>query len=532
MSFLVLPPETNSALMHAGAGSAPMLAAAAAWDGLAAELGSAAQSFSLVASGLAADAWQGAASAAMLSTAAQYSGVLGAAAAQAQTTAAQAQTVASEFEAAVTATVHPALVAANRNQLVQLVFSNLFGQNAPAIAATEFDYEAMWARDVAAMVGYHGGVSAAAAQLSSWTTAFPHLSGGVAAAIASSPVGSALSSLNPAAGGAQGGPLTGNPLGAVQRAVIDVINAPTSLLLGYNLIPSGPQPTGGKATISGSTATTPLTMRNGTEPIVDASVGTGGPQPLLVDTGSRGLVIPFTDVGGLYGLLRLGIPRGLNVGSFGFGLGDIDYLYLTYDAKVNFGGGLVTSPTPVNVELISFPTSLQALHSDGLTFQSRFAQIGAAGVLGVGPNTTGPGSIAPTQELPAPFNQGLLINEQQGYLQFGANPFAPIAQLNGFPITTLEVRVNGGAPQAVPSIVDSGGADGSIPSFLNVKPGDTVDVYAPGDPNPLYEFIDQVNYSPTPITSGLMNTGNFIFSAHPIYISYSPNGVGTAFIDQ
>jgi hypothetical protein len=27
-------------------------------------------------------------------------------------------------------------------------------------------------------------------------------------------------------------------------------------------------------------------------------------------------------------------------------------------------------------------------------------------------------------------------------------------------------------------------------------------------------------------------TGNFIFSAYPIYISYSPNGVGTAFIDS
>src|SRR6516162_7099223 len=148
MSFLVLPPETNSALMHAGAGSAPMLAAAAAWDGLAAELGSAAQSFSSVTSGLASDAWQGAASAAMLSTAVRYTAVLSAAAIQAQTAAAQAQAVASEFESALAATVHPALVTANRNQFVQLVFSNLFGQNAPAIAAAESDYEAMWARDV------------------------------------------------------------------------------------------------------------------------------------------------------------------------------------------------------------------------------------------------------------------------------------------------------------------------------------------------------------------------------------------------
>ncbi len=531
MSFLVSPPEITSALLHSGAGPGPMLAAAVAWDGLAGELGSAAQSFSSVTSGLAADAWRGAASAAMLSTAAQYSGVLGAAAAQAQTTAAQAQTVASEFEAAVAAAVHPALVTANRDQLVHLVFSNLFGQNAPAIAATESDYEAMWAADVAAMVGYHGGVSAAAAQLSSWTTALPNLAQ-VSDAIAGG-------SLSPAAAGPlQGllgglGPI-GGAFGSVRQLAVDVVNAPTSLLLGFNLIPSGPQPTGGSATISGSTATTPLTLRDGTEPIVDASVGSGGPEPLLVDTGSRGLVIPFTDVGGLVGLVRLGIPHGINMSSYGFGTGDLDYVYLTYDAKVNFGGGLVASHTPVNVELFGFPTSLQSLQQNGLTFQSNFASDGAAGVLGVGPNASGPGNSIPTQALPAPFNQGLLINENQGsggYLQFGANPFAPIAQLNGFPITNLDVRVNGGAPQVVPSIVDSGGVNGSIPSFLNVKPGDTVDVYAPGDPNPLYQFTDQVNYFPTPISSGLMNTGNFIFDAYPIYISYSPNGVGTAFID-
>ncbi|WP_191964694.1 PPE domain-containing protein, partial [Mycobacterium tuberculosis] len=39
------------------------------------------------------------------------------------------------------ATVDPLLVAANRHQLVSLVLSNLFGQNAPAIAATEAAYE-------------------------------------------------------------------------------------------------------------------------------------------------------------------------------------------------------------------------------------------------------------------------------------------------------------------------------------------------------------------------------------------------------
>ncbi|WP_152376417.1 PPE domain-containing protein, partial [Mycobacterium tuberculosis] len=64
MEFPVLPPEINSVLMYSGAGSSPLLAAAAAWDGLAEELGSAAVSFGQVTSGLTAGVWQGAAAAA------------------------------------------------------------------------------------------------------------------------------------------------------------------------------------------------------------------------------------------------------------------------------------------------------------------------------------------------------------------------------------------------------------------------------------------------------------------------------------
>ncbi len=79
-NFAVLPPEINSLRMYLGAGSAPMLQAAAAWDGLAAELGSAASSFSSVTSGLTGQAWQGPAAAAMTAAAAPYAGFLSAAA--------------------------------------------------------------------------------------------------------------------------------------------------------------------------------------------------------------------------------------------------------------------------------------------------------------------------------------------------------------------------------------------------------------------------------------------------------------------
>ncbi len=140
MNFQVLPPEINSALIYSGAGSAPMLEAAVAWDGLAAGLGSAAASFSSLISGLVGgpgQTWQGAAADAMVVAAAPYSGYLSAAAARTAEAAASAKAMANVFETARTAMVDPLLVAANRSQLARLVVSNWFGQNTPAIAAAE-----------------------------------------------------------------------------------------------------------------------------------------------------------------------------------------------------------------------------------------------------------------------------------------------------------------------------------------------------------------------------------------------------------
>ncbi len=168
MSFAVLPPEVTSAQMYSGAGSGPMLAAAASWNGLGSELGAAAESFSSVTSDLVSGSWRGAASAAMATVATQYAQWLSTAAAQAVGAAAHAKAIAGVFEAAKAAVAHPMAVAANRAQLVSLVRSNLLGFNAPAIAATEGTYEAMWAQNVAALAGYHGAASAVVAQLTPW----------------------------------------------------------------------------------------------------------------------------------------------------------------------------------------------------------------------------------------------------------------------------------------------------------------------------------------------------------------------------
>lgn len=154
MDFDLLPPEINSARMYCGPGSAPLLAAAAAWAGLAGELHSSAADFSAVVAILTTDVWRGPSSMAMSTVATGYIGWLHQTAEHAETTAAQAQSAAAAYQTAFTMTVPPPLIAANRALLLALVAANLVGQNSPAIAATEAHYEQMWAQDVTAMNGY------------------------------------------------------------------------------------------------------------------------------------------------------------------------------------------------------------------------------------------------------------------------------------------------------------------------------------------------------------------------------------------
>ncbi|HTQ20170.1 PPE family protein, partial [Mycobacterium sp.] len=168
MDFGALPPEVNSGRMYTGPGPGPMLAAAAGWDELAAELYSTAASYSSVVSALTSQSWRGPASMSMAAAAATYVAWLSAAAAQAEETASQATAAASAFEAAFAATVPPPMIAANRAQLAMLVATNFLGINTAAIMATEAMYAEMWAQDAAAMYGYAGS-SAAAATLTPFT---------------------------------------------------------------------------------------------------------------------------------------------------------------------------------------------------------------------------------------------------------------------------------------------------------------------------------------------------------------------------
>ncbi|MCV7413345.1 PPE family protein [Mycobacterium florentinum] len=168
MDFGALPPEINSGRMYVGAGAGPLLAAAAAWDELAAELYSTAALYGSTIQNLSVGPWTGPSSIAMAASAAPYVQWMSTTGAQAEQAATQAKLAAGAYEAAFAATVPPPVIAANRSLLASLVATNILGQNTPAIAATEAQYMEMWAQDAAAMYGYAGS-SATASQLQPFT---------------------------------------------------------------------------------------------------------------------------------------------------------------------------------------------------------------------------------------------------------------------------------------------------------------------------------------------------------------------------
>ena len=167
--FGALPPEINSGKIYSGPGSAPLLAAATAWDALASELQTTAASYASTIGELT-TSWQGPSSAAASSAAAPYTAWLSNTAAQAEQTATQAQAAAGAYEAAFAASIPPPVITANRAALALLVATNFLGQNTPAIAANEATYGEFWAQDAVAMYGY-AGAATTASQLTPFTAA-------------------------------------------------------------------------------------------------------------------------------------------------------------------------------------------------------------------------------------------------------------------------------------------------------------------------------------------------------------------------
>ncbi|MGA7132423.1 MAG: PPE family protein [Mycobacterium sp.] len=161
MDFTTLPPEITSALIHSGPGAESLIAASAAWQKLGTTLEDSAESYGAALSSLA-GTWHGPSSATMVQAVEPYVTWVRTTAQQSQQVASSAQAAAAAFNSVRAAVVPTAEVAANRTQLAQLLATNGFGRNLPAIAETEAEYQSMWANNSAAMSRYQ----AASAQAS------------------------------------------------------------------------------------------------------------------------------------------------------------------------------------------------------------------------------------------------------------------------------------------------------------------------------------------------------------------------------
>jgi PPE-repeat protein len=160
------PPEVTSTLIYTGAGSASLTAASAAWFAVAAELEQFAADHAAITANL---PWLGVSDAAMRaasSNIATWAQTTAAQAALIQTSAAQA---AASFETVHATVTPPTVVFANRAQLMQLIATNILGQNTAAIAANEAQYAQMWAANIAAMTTYEATQQQATAPLSVFT---------------------------------------------------------------------------------------------------------------------------------------------------------------------------------------------------------------------------------------------------------------------------------------------------------------------------------------------------------------------------
>jgi hypothetical protein len=323
-------------------------------------------------------------------------------------------------------------------------------------------------------------------------------------------------------------------------AAVDITSWTDSLLssLGsFDLaLPSVAEPAAAVAAASDPSGTydLPLTVFEGTEPAVNASIDGGSSVPLLVDTGSAGLVVPESDLG-VSNLLQLFLQDGFpsSFGESGYS-GGVDYIYLTYNSlPVDYAGGLDTTG-PVDVEVYSWdPGDLGSLFTNN-AFQTFLGSNDVSGILGVGENASGP----TTSPLESFGNVTVDVNGTGGNLIVGGDPVTGTS-VSGAPISTEYISIDGGALEKVSNDVDSGGVTGTIPSSLIpagdynsttdlVDPGTTIKLYSDSaGADELYSYTVTAANAPIVVSGSTMDSGFEPFSLGPISMDYTPAGTGT-----
>ena len=321
-------------------------------------------------------------------------------------------------------------------------------------------------------------------------------------------------------------------------AALDITSWTDSLLSNFDLaLPSTDSALAAAASSAEpaavTSATIPISVLEGTEPTVGATVDGAG-STLLVDTGSSGLVIPLTTLDGdstnflteLQTLSSLGTPVSFGEGGYS---GGVDYLYLTYDnASVDYGG--VDTTAPIEVEVYSWdPSNFGSLFTND-AFQNFGTSNDVDGILGIG--TTGTGGAGESPIEAAGYGGATVsLSGNTGTLTLDptVNTTTAGTQLTatGSTVSGLTETVTNGSTQVgtatVSDDLDTGGVYGTIPSSISgVAPGDTVTVYEGS--TPLYSYvIGSSDELPTAVSGTSIDSGELPLDGHTLTVDYGNN---------
>jgi hypothetical protein len=264
-----------------------------------------------------------------------------------------------------------------------------------------------------------------------------------------------------------------------------------------------------------------------TEPAVYASIdGSTTSVPLLVDTGSSGLVIPLTDLGStssqqLTNLFDLGFPTGISESGYS---GGVDYIYLTYDnLPVSYADGLTTDG-PVEVEVYSWdPSDFSSLFTND-AFQGFLSNNGVSGILGIGDNVNGGAGASPFDS----YGSALVDLKNNELIIGGSNPYQSLDSIanNGSTLTGLTETVTNssgtvGTATGISDDLDTGGVQGTIPSTISgVTAGDTITVK--DGTTVLYSYtIPSSDAVPVSTSGTSIDSGYYALVNNPLYIDYA-----------
>ena len=250
-----------------------------------------------------------------------------------------------------------------------------------------------------------------------------------------------------------------------------------------------------------------------TEPVIYISVNGGEPAPVLVDTGSLGLIIDPRDVG----VDGIGEPTGTGTASYGDG--SSVFFWDSYDIPISVDG-VESSPTQILVVELQSAQGFTDYNGDYV------------GVLGIGANAGGPGKFNPFLSMPGLLSQGVLFDERRRRLILGPNPYGARTTIPGAPSSQLQVKIGDGEKTRVDPWVDAGGILGSVPDNVygdgpEVPPGTVVSVYTEDGETLLYSYTTTRKNTLSVTDSEddpRFNTGFTPFSLGTLYFSFAGAG--------